>query len=380
MMPITLSPAQPRLADRGTTHASWRLLAPVLTTLLLAACAPRSTLTRPTASPAQVQAEVRARLPADVPDKDGWARDIQRAFAALKLDPSVSHLCAALAVTAQESSFSADPVVPHLGTIALKAIHKRAARHHIPGFAVDAALRIHSPDGQSYATRIRQARTEGQLSRIYEDLIARVPLGRHLFADDNPVRTGGPMQVSVRFAERWAAHHDYPYAPRTSVRREVFTRRGGLYFGIAHLLAKRVSYDSMLYRFADYNAGFYASRNAAFQNAVNVASGSHLVLDGDLVSYADHASATEKAVRRLGPRLGLSDGAIHDALKQGETFAFERTGLYHGVFNLADRAAGKPLPRAILPRITLESPKITRRLTTAWFAHRVDQRYRACLH
>jgi hypothetical protein len=32
-----------------------------------------------------------------------------------------------------------------------------------------------------------------------------------------------------------------------------------------------------------------------------------------------------------------------------------------------------------MPRIRLQSAKITRKLTTEWFANRVDQRYRACL-
>ena len=35
------------------------------------------------------------------------------------------------------------------------------------------------------------------------------------------------------------------------------------------------------------------------------------------------------------------------------------------------------MPRALLPRIRLHSPKITRALTTEWFARRVDERFAA---
>jgi hypothetical protein len=135
----------------------------------------------------------------------------------------------------------------------------------------------------------------------------------------------------------------------------------------------------MLYRFADYNAGWYASRNAAFQNAVSIASGIPLDYDGDLVRYAGGTGATERAVRTLARRLDLDAGDIHDALALGERPDFARTDLYRRVFDLAERAARKPLPRALLPRIRLESPKITRKLTTAWFARRVDDRYQRCL-
>src|SRR3546814_12360211 len=67
----------------------------------------------------------------------------------------------------------------------------------------------------------------------------------------------------------------------------------------------------------------------------------------------------------------LGDAAIRRALEKGDAAGFEATDLYARVFALAEAAEGKPLPRAVLPGIRLESPKITRKLTTAWFAHRV---------
>ena len=298
------------------------------------------------------------------------------AFEALEVRPTPRNICAVVAVIQQETGFQVDPAVPGLPAMARREIDERAARYHIPGALVDLALNTRSPDGRSYAERLRQARTERALSEMFEDFIGAVPLGRQLFADLNPVRTGGPMQVSIAFAEAHVRRTAYPYPLTDGVRREVFTRRGGLYFGIAHLLDYPVSYDSMLYRFADFNAGHYASRNAAFQQAVSVLSKTRLAIDGDLLREgSSEPSQTELAVRKLG--IGLGERQIRRDLERGTEHEFEQTELYRKVFELAD--ARGPAPRALVPNIRLQSVKISRKLTTEWFARRVDDRYRRCL-
>jgi hypothetical protein len=147
------------------------------------------------------------------------------------------------------------------------------------------------------------------------------------------------------------------------------------------LLDYQAPYDRYLYRFADFNAGQYASRNAAFQRAVSAASGVPLDADGALLPHGGGGGAghTELAVRTLSGRLHLDEAAIHAALEQGKTEEFERTRLYQAVFTLAAQAAGRPLPRAVVPQIRLEGPKISRNLTTDWYARRVDERFRRCL-
>jgi hypothetical protein len=358
-----------------------RLSVMVLT--VLAGCAGSPPAASPPAiGPSRARAMMDAAVPRATPDRDGWVTDMYAAFTALSIEPSHENICAVAAVIAQESGFRVDPLIPDLPAIAWKEIDHRAERAGVPLFIVHTALKLTSSTGRSYAERIDGARTEKDLSDIYEDFIGAVPMGRTLFAERNPIRTRGPMQVNIAFAEQYAADKHYPYAVKTSIADEVFTRRGSLYFGTAHLLDYPAPYDSYLYRFADFNAGQYASRNAAFQRAVSAVSGIPLIPDGALLPHGGDEKdpgSTELAVRALSRRLNLDDGAIHSALEQGKGAGFERTSLYSRVFALADQAARRPMPREWVPHIQLHGPKISRELTTAWYAGRVDQRFKRCL-
>jgi len=347
--------------------------------LTLASCASRPA--PPGINPDEARATIDRSLPQGIADRTGWVQDIQGAFSALGLEPTREHVCAVAAVTAQESGFRVDPVVPDLGSIAWREIDRRAEHAGIPVGLVHEVLKLDSPTGRSYGDRIEHARTEKELSDIFEDFAGSVPLGRTLFASWNPIRTRGPMQVNVAFADRFAATHKYPYPSTMSIDDELFTRRGSLYFGTAHLLNYTAPYDRFLYRFADFNAGQYSSRNAAFQQALGRVSGKALTADGALLPHDGPGSLghTELAAQSVAGRLKLDDDAIHAALEEGRGADFEQTALYRGVYRLAEQQARHALPRAVLPQITLEGPKIERRLTTEWYARRVDGRFHSCL-
>jgi Protein of unknown function (DUF1615) len=337
-------------------------------------------LRAPPIDPDVARAEIAKRLPPKVANRDGWAIDIFAAFEALSIPPTTENICAVVAVAEQESTLQTDPEVPGLAAIAQREIENRATRYHIPMLAVNAALALKSPTGATYRERLDKVKTEKELSDIFEDLINIVPLGERMFGSLNPVRTAGPMQVSIAYAEQHADAKHYPYPVATTIRNEVFTRRGGLYFGIAHLLDYPANYDDMLYRFADFNAGHYASRNAAFQNAVSTLTKTSLALDGDLLLHgSSDPSQTELATRKLAQKLDMNDAAIRRDLERGDQDDFADTKVYKLVFDLGNKGRKSPLPSAVVPKIQLASPKITRKLTTEWFAKRVDERYEKCL-
>jgi hypothetical protein len=105
----------------------------------------------------------------------------------------------------------------------------------------------------------------------------------------------------------------------------------------------------MLYRFADFNAGRYSSRNAAFQAAVAGLGGQRLALDGDLLRYkngkpAAEASDTLRALLALRARLQLTAAEIENDLRLEKSVAFEQSPLYSRLFTLADAAGKKKWP------------------------------------
>ena len=320
-------------------------------------------------------------LPIGIKDRNGWRDDILSAFTGLKIPYEAQYFCGALAIIEQESSWQSDPTVANLNKIVWQEIEKRADKYHIPMFAVKLALLKPSPDGRSYNARIDALKTEKQMNALFEDIVSDAQKIGLPFAMKNPIRTGGPMQVSVEFAEAHSKAWPYPYSYKGSLRQEVFSRRGGLYFGIANLLQYRANYPQMKYRFADFNAGRYSSRNAAFQAAVSTLSKKKLVLDGDLLVYTSNkASSTQQQLVKLAPRLGLSAKTIERDLQLEKSEAFYQTVLFKKVFELANQQTGRVLPQQTMPQIKLVSPKITRKLTTQWFAERVDGRYQTCMN
>ena len=120
----------------------------------------------------------------------------------------------------------------------------------------------------------------------------------------------------------------YPYPIARKLRNEVFTRRGGLYFGSAILLDYEVPYDQIVYSFADFSAGRYSSRNAAFRSPgqdCRQAAGP----DGDLLRYenglpANVASSVEDAALNIAYQLEMSRPQIRRDLLLEKTPAFSR--------------------------------------------------------
>ena len=110
------------------------------------------------------------------------------------------------------------------------------------------------------------------------------------------------MQVSIAFAEKHAKEQAVPVSDvRKHSRRSVHAARRPLFRHRA-LLDYPAPYDDMLYRFADFNAGHYASRNAAFQNAVSIVTGSDSALDGDLLSRQRCEQAEQDGAGRAQDR------------------------------------------------------------------------------
>jgi hypothetical protein len=338
----------------------------------------------------------------NVEDPNGWAIDLHDVLIQHDLDVSPENVCAAIAVIDQESGFVADPVVPELGKLSEDALRQKLAKVPIAGKAMMSWLeRTPSPDA-SFMTRIRAARTERDLDLAYRslvdyvgkntslDLVMQLGLLNKLIEDKNEIDTAGSMQVSVRFALAEAKKRRWLPATLSdvyAVRDQLYTRHGGMFYGIKQLMGYETGYHRKIYRFADYNAGRYASRNAAFQKSVARLSGEKLSLDGDLLSYGKDGkalakvTATELAMRKVSKilNLGLLDEQIRADFLREKELAFTGTRTFIAIRDRFAAAFGKPPAFATFPEIWLSSPKLARKFTTRRFAESVDTRYQACM-
>jgi hypothetical protein len=355
-------------------------------------------------TPPLTAAQIAALLPEHVRDGRGWSDAIWNALSANALPVDRPSACAVIAVIGQESGFQEDPVVPGLAALVRARIERYKAKLGPLGDPLfERLLAGRAPDNpRSFQQRLDSVRTERDVDVLFRDLLAYYEVnhpalftavkwaGKLIDLDDlaelNPITTAGSMQVSVRFAEQWGRARKGGAATAGNVRDALYTRAGGVYYGTARLLAWPARYDQALFRFADYNAGFYASRNAALQAQVAHLTGIKLALDGDLLAYEkngeprDEDSASARAVQafatRFAPELSARD--IRRDLLTEKTLAFEDSATFRAITGATARRVGA-VAYAALPDVALTSPKLSRTLSTAWFARAVDRRYQACL-
>ncbi len=379
-------------------HA-WRAL--LLLACAVTACRRTGPLEPSVPPPPRLSAEQVAQLlPTHVKDREGWARDVLAALEAEEVPPSPPTVCSVLAVIEQESGYKEDPAVPDLPRLVRTRLEEHANKLGPLGRKALASVLEGKSPGQkrTFDERLRTVRTERDLDRLFRDILAyyedqypktyaAADLASSLFAsgkleDLNPITTAGSMQVSVRYA----LEKEGDDADPVQVRESMYTRAGGVRYGTARLLGYEAAYPELLFRFADYNAGVYASRNAALQAQVTRLTGIALAPDGDLQLYdkqgepLDDDSKSLQALLAFRQRYApeVSERQVRRDVRKEKEEDFETTDTYRAVKRVYANETGESPAYAQLPQVTLRSPKLKSERTTAWFARSVDARFQKC--
>jgi hypothetical protein len=340
-------------------------------------------------------------IPSRVKDRRAWAEAVVAALEAIDKTPAREPVCAVLAIIEQESGYVANPEVanlPHIVDAKLEAMGHKLGPLGRP--ALNRLLDGRAPRSKyTFAERLEKVRTERDVDIVFRDLVTyyrdRYPktaataeivgaLAGTDIDDLNPITTAGSMQVSVRFAATTGAARGMT---REQVRDALYTLRGGVLFGTARLFADEANYDDFVYRFADYNAGIYASRNAALQAQVGNLVGTDLVLDGDLLAYEKSGEVIDADTKSLAALLAfrstfapeLSERQVRKEARLEKTRDFEASETYRAIKRAFENHFGKAPEYARLPEVAIKSAKLSRELSTAWFAQSVNRRFRNCL-
>lgn len=375
------------------------LVAPlVVTILLVSACDDPPPPPEPTTNRATVR-QLTRMIPPRVADRQGWAKNILDIMDELKIPATRENTCSIVAIVDQESNFSADPKVAGLGKTVSRELSGRLVEKFGPimGQRFDAMLEQRPTPENSFAKRLEQVQTEQDLDKLYREMFnyfedtyhlnvitgaASLIAGKSLSETFNPVSTLGSMQVHINYA----SEHARSLSNTTELRDELYTRDGGLYYGIHRLMKYDAAYDKPLYRFADYNSGVYSSRNAAFQQSIAKLTGETVALDGDLLAYnkkdnaLEKTSQSEQLLYQVFQKAGvlLTPDQIRQDLLKEKSREFEQTETYSQIGRLFHAKFNRPAPYAIMPAVTISGPKLSRNYNTNWYATRVNGRFEQC--
>ena len=341
-------------------------------------------------------AEVSRFVRSDVGDKRGWAADVRLALKSAGQPVDADHVCQVLAIVEQESGYDADPAVPGLGRVVQGELDRMFEKLGPAAAMARAALLDHRAPGheRTFDARLAGIRTEQDADLLYREIVAfhraRYPglsramdlLAPDLVEKTNPITTAGSMQVSVSWAVDEADADD-----ASLLRDSLYTRAGGLKYGTARLFAHDAPYDSPRYRFADYNAGVYASRNAALQAQLSAVTGRPLATDGDFLLYDNDGEARRKQSKTVGALMvfrarhapHLSESRIRRDAAQEKSAAFDDTETVEALRAAYTRETGKAAVYAMVPDVALHSPKMKSGRSTRWFTDNVMIRYNDCL-
>lgn len=338
-------------------------------------------------------------MPVRSHDRKSWARDILAISDELAIGKTPHNMCSIIAIIDQESNFHANPEVAGLGQKAVKEIRQRLEEKFgtTMGGYFETMLQTKPTPQNNYLKQMTKVRTEQQLDVLFREIFAYYSQQYHvglltgaakLVGQDvaerfNPVTTLGSMQVHIRYA----AAHKRQFMSNDQLRDDLYTQYGGLYYGIHRLMRYNARYTKPIYRFADYNAGMYSSRNAAFQKAVATLSGTSLDLDGDLLLYTKEGdvklqrSSTEDALIQYFARdiNAPTPRAIRNDLKQEKNEDFEQTKTYQYIVQRYRAKTGTDAPYAIMPQVIIQGPKLKRNYNTSWYAEAVNNRYLRCM-
>ena len=352
--------------------------------------------------------QIRKALPNRVQDRTAWAQDMYDITDQLGIAQTKQNICSIVAVVDQESNFVADPQVPGLGEKAVKEVQTRLDEKFkeklgdgiggtIAGY-FEEVLKTQPNPKDNYLSQMRRVKTERELDELYREIFdymskhyhvsaltgAAKLVGQDIGEKMNPITTLGSMQVHIGYAK----DNKRQGGNIADLRTDMYTRYGGMYYGIHRLMMYQTNYDKPIYRFADYNSGRYSSRNAAFQSMLNDLTAAELSLDGDLLLYnKDGAPRTTKSEseRELlnvfaSNNVILTPRQIRSDLKKEKDQNFEDTATYRTVTKLYKEKTGKEPFYAMMPEVVISGPKLSRDYNNNWFASRVNGRYQTCMN